>query len=136
MNTTRLLSPFALSLLALAPAGCGHRDTIVGKWQGTVTQPRGTMNTTFEFTPDGKEIIGIQGNMGAMPITMGGAGAYTVSDTTLTQTLTTLTFGGRSMPVPTAQAKPQSNTFTLDGDHLTLTNPGSRQSLTLTRMKE
>ena len=54
------MSPhFALALMApaLALAGCSHKPTIVGKWQGTVTQPRGTMNTTFEFMPDGKETM-------------------------------------------------------------------------------
>src|SRR5665213_87876 len=59
-----LVSVFAL-------AGCGHKDTLVGKWQGTTTTQQGSaMNTTFEFMPDGKENLGIQGSMGAMTIAM------------------------------------------------------------------
>lgn len=134
MKHTRPLSLLALSLLTLA--GCSHKATLVGKWQGTATQPNGTMNTTFEFAPDGKETIGIEGNMGNIPITMSGTGTYTANDTTLTQTITAMTIGTRTMPLPADQAAPQSSPFTLDGDHLTLTRPGSRQSLTLTRVKQ
>jgi len=130
-------APFlALALLAAALAGCSHKPTIVGKWQGTVTQRGGTMNTTFEFAPDGKETMGIQGSMGAMSVTMSGTGTYTVSDNTLTQTLTSATVNGQTMALPPAQTHPQSSPFTLDGDHLTLTNPGNKQSLALTRVKE
>jgi len=134
MKTTRLPSPFALSLLALAPAGCGHRDTIVGKWQGTVTQPRGTMNSTFEFTQDGKETINTSVSaMGRMlPISI--SGTYTVDGANLTQTLTTMTVSGQSRPVPAYAVKPGA--FTLDGDHLTLKDPSNKQSYTLTRVKE
>ena len=38
--------------------------------------------------------------------------------------------------MPAAQSQPQSSPFTLDGDHLTLTNAATKQSLTLTRVKE
>ncbi len=134
----RRVPPVALALVApaLALAGCSHKPTIVGKWQGTVTQPRGTMNATFQFMPDGKETMGIQGSVGAMPVTMSAAGTYTVSDITLTQTLTSATVNGQAMPMPAAQSQPQSSPFTLDGDHLTLTNSATKQSLTLTRVKE
>jgi hypothetical protein len=127
-----------LSLLfsALALAGCAPKKSIVGKWQGAVTQRGGTMNTTFEFTPDGKENVGIQGGMGAFSVNMGASGTYTVTGSNLTQTLTAMTFGGRTVPVPAGQAQPQTNGFTLDGDHLTLSNPSSKESLTLTRVKE
>lgn len=125
-----LVSVFALT-------GCGHKDTLVGKWQGATTTRQGSaMNTTFEFTPDGKENLGIQGSMGAMSIAMRGTGTYTVSGSNLTQTITSVTVGSKTMPVPPAQVKPQTGAFTVDGDHLTLTNPGNHQSVTLTRVKE
>ena len=127
-----------LSLLfsTLVLAGCASKKSIVGKWQGAVTQRGGTMNTTFEFTPDGKENVGLQGNMGAMAMNMSASGTYTVASGNLTQTLTSMTFGGKTVPIPAGQAQPQTNAFTLDGDHLTLTNPSSKQSLALTRVKE
>lgn len=131
--------PLVISLLIpmLALTGCGHKNTLVGKWQGTTTSPQGsTMNTTFEFTPDGKENLGIQGSMGAMTIAMSGAGTYTVDGSTLTQNITSFTIGGKTMPVPPNQAKPQAGAFTVDGDHLTLTNPSTKQSVALTRVKE
>ncbi|MDQ2799045.1 MAG: hypothetical protein M3Y13_05315 [Armatimonadota bacterium] len=130
-------SALFLLVSACALAGCGHKDTLVGKWQGTTTTQQGsTMNTTFEFTPDGKENLGIQGSMGAMSIAMSAVGTYTVSSNNLTQTITSVTVGSKTMPVPAAQAKPQTGAFTVDGDHLTLTNPGNHQSVTLTRVKE
>ncbi len=125
-----------LLLPALALSGCAPKKTIVGKWQGSVAQRGGTMNTTFEFTQDGKENIGLQEQMGAMSINMSASGTYSVADTTLTQNMTSMTFGGKTIPVPANQAQSQTNSFTLDGDHLTLTNPGNKQSLSLTRVKE
>lgn len=132
------LSALALSLLlpVLALTGCAPKKTIVGKWQGAVTQPGGTMNTTFAFTQDGKENIALEEKMGAMSLNMSASGTYTVADANLTQNLTSMTFGGKTVPVPANQSHAQTNSFTLDGDHLTLTNPGNKQSLTLTRVKE
>ena len=122
-----------VSLLAPILAGCGHKDTLVGKWQGTSTQQGGAMNATFEFTPDNKETIQVQSSMGQATLAMAVSGTYAVSGTSLTQTLTTMTMNGRTFPVPAHPPTPQP--FTLDGDHLTLTNPGSQQSITLTRVK-
>lgn len=124
----------ALVLLALAPAGCGHKATLVGKWQGTITQPNGAMNSTYEFTPDGKETINSQANAGGMTMNVGVSGTYTVNGSNLTQNFTTMTMGARTMPLPAHPAQP--GPFTLDGDHLTLPNPSGKQSLTLTRVKE
>ena len=127
---------FSLLIAALILVGCGYKNSVVGKWSGAVTQPGGTMNTMFEFTPDGKENISLQGSMGAISINMSAVGTYTVTGSNLTQNLTSMTFGSKTMPVPASQAQAQTNAFTLDGDHLTLTNPSSKQSLTLTRVKE
>ncbi len=124
----------ALPVMALALAGCAHKDTIVGKWKATITQPGGAVNTTLDFTPDGKETITGQGGSGGMTMTITANGTYTVSGSNLTQNLTTMTMGTRTMPIPPHPAQP--GPFTLDGDHLTLTNPSSNQSLTLTRVKE
>lgn len=135
MNTPPALQPiprFALALLGLTLAGCAHKDTIVGKWQGTTAQPGGAMKSTFEFTPDGKETISGQMSTGGMTMTVAVSGTYTVSGTNLTQTLTTMTLGARSMPLPAHDSAPAP--FTLDGDHLTVTTFGRKESLT--RAKE
>ncbi len=138
-NTSPVLRPdprlaFALLAPVLALAGCSHKPTIVGKWQGTVTQPSGTMNSTFEFKPDGKETISGQANAGGMTMNIGASGTYQVDGANLTQTLTTMTMGTRTMPIPTHSSKPTP--FTLDGDHLTMTDPSGKQPMTLTRVKE
>lgn len=125
---------FALVLLPYVLAGCAPKPTIVGKWQGTVTQAGASLNTTMEFTSDGKEKITAQGSGGGGgTVDISATGTYAVSGTDLTQTLTTMTLRGQTLPIPPGQAK--HGAFTLDGDHLTLTNPGSNQSLTLTRVK-
>lgn len=121
--------------LALALTGCSHKPTIVGKWQGTTTRQGMTMNTTYDFSQDGKETISFQTSGGPISVSMGGSGTYTVSGSSLTQNITTMSMGSMTMPLPAAQAKPQTGTFTLDGDHLTLTAPNSQQTVTLTRVK-
>lgn len=136
-NTRPALRPIPLlasALLGLALAGCAHKDTIVGKWQGTITQPNGTMNSTYEFTPDGKETINGQASSAGMTMNIGVSGTYTVNGANLTQTLTTMTLGTRTVPMPAHPSNPAP--FTLDGDHLTLTDPSGKQTMTLTRVKQ
>lgn len=138
-NTRHILHTvprLALTLLvpALALAGCSHKPTIVGKWQGTVTQSNGSMNSTFEFAPDGKETISSLANAGGMTMKVSGNGTYTVDGTNLTQTLTGVTVNGGNIPLPARPGKPSP--FTLDGDHLTLMDPSGKQSMTLTRVKQ
>lgn len=122
--------------LALTLVGCAHKPTIVGKWQGTTTNQGGTVNSTFEFTQDGKETMTFQASGGPISITMGGTGTYTTDGGNLTQNITSMTMGSMSMALPPDKAKPQTSAYTLDGDHLTLTNPSSKGSVTLTRVKE
>ena len=92
--------------------------------------------STFDFTQGGKETVSFTTSGGPISLTMGGSGTYTVSSDSLTQNITSMTLGTMTMPPPPGVAKPQTGTFTLDGDHLTLTNPTTHQSLTLTRVKE
>ena len=124
-----------LSLLALT--GCAHKPTLVGKWQATTATPQGgTLASTFTFAEDGKETLTVSAGGGPISITMGGSGTYTVSGDSLTQTMTSMSLGTISMALPPDKSKPQTGPFTLDGDHLTLSNPTTHQSLTLTRVKE
>ena len=130
----RAVPLLALALPFLALAGCAHKDTLVGKWQGTVTQPGGSIYATFDFTPDGRETIHSAINQGARTRTIDVRGTYRVNGTNLTQNLTAMTMDFQTMPIPPNQA--QTAPFMLEGDHLTLTNPGTGESLTLTRVKE
>ena len=124
-----------LSLLTLA--GCAHKPTIVGKWQGNTTTPQGgALASTFTFTEDGKETLSVAASGGPISITMGGSGTYTVSGDSLTQNITSMSMGAMNVTLPPDKAKPQTGTFTVDADHLTLNNPTTHQSLTLTRVKE
>lgn len=140
MTLTRTAPPrlalygFAL-LVPLALTGC-HKDTIVGKWQGTTTSKGQAAKMTFDFTQDGKEAISMETTGGPISMTVGMGGTYTVSGKTLTQSITSGTFMGMTMNLPADKSKPQTGTFTLDGDHLTLTTPTDKQPLTLTRVKE
>jgi len=143
MNPTRAalsrlpLSGLALLVLPLALTGC-HKDTIVGKWQGTTTQKGQTAKMTFDFTKDGKETVAMEATGGPISMTFGMGGTYTVSGSSLTQNITSATIMGITIPMPADKAKPQTGTFTLDGDHLTLSDPTGKQTqaLTLTRVKE
>ncbi len=141
MNTTHPAVPrlplvgFALLALPLALAGC-HKDIIVGKWQGTTTSKGQAAKMTFNFTQDGKETISMETTGGPISMTVGAGGTYTVSGSSLTQNITSATIMGMTMNLPADKAKPQTGTFTLDGDHLTLTTPTDKQALTLTRVKE
>lgn len=120
-----------LALLALTVAGCAPKPTLVGKWQGTVTQPSRTMNTLFEFTPDNKETVTV--TAAGVPASVIIHGTYKVDGANLTQAFTTMTMGSRTAPAPATPSSPRP--FTLDGDHLTLSDPTGKQSLTLTRVK-
>ena len=135
----RSLTPIRAAIVTctlLALAGCAHKPTLVGKWQGSTTTPQGgALSSTFEFTQDGKETISFQASGGPIAITMGGSGTYTTDGSNLTQNITSMSMGSMTIPVSPDKAQPQTSSYTLDGDHLTLTSPTSKQSLTLTRGK-
>ncbi len=123
----------ALSLLAFALAGCASpKPTVVGKWQGTVTQPGGNMSTLFEFTPDNKETITV--TPVGVPTIIVIHGTYAINGANMTQTFTTITMGSQTRPAPASSGSPRP--FTLDGDHLMLSDPTGKQTMTLTRVKQ
>lgn len=124
-----------LALLALPLAGC-HKDTIVGKWQGTETSKGQAAKMTFDFTKDNKETLSMETTGGPISMTVAMNGTYTASGDSLTQNMTSASVMGMTIPLPPDKAKPQTAAFKLDGDHLTLTDPSGKQSLTLTRVKE
>ncbi len=133
--------PHFILALMIAPmllllTGC-HKDTVVGKWQGTSPGPGGTpIAMTYNFTQDNKETVGIQTQGGPVSFTVNIAGTYKVDGANLTQTITAMTMGTQTINLPPDKAKSETGPFTLDGDKLTLTNPQSKQSMTLTRVKE
>ncbi len=136
-----MMRPQCIPALMIAPmllllTGC-HKDTVVGKWSGTAPGPGGaSVAMTYNFTEDGKETIGIQTQGGPVSFTVNGAGTYKVDGANLTQTITSMTMGTQTFNLPANRVKPHTAPFTLDGDKLTLTNPQSGQSISLTRVKE
>lgn len=132
--------PLFIPALLLAPVllltGC-HKDTVVGKWSGTAPGPGGAgFAMTYNFTEDGKETvdIGTQGGPAAFSMNIGGT--YKVDGANLTQTITSMTFGSRTISLPPGKSQPHTGPFKLDGDKMTLTNSQSGQTMTLTRVKE
>lgn len=112
-------------------AGCAHKDPLVGTWKGTYPTPRGlTANTTLTLTEDGKDTMNTQMTGPGMSARIDGAGTYTVSGSTLTQTFTTLNFNGR--PFPRSKGPiPEAAQFKIEGDTLTIVSPqGGTQTLT------
>ena len=112
MKNTRPAVLVALLTSAFVQVGCAPKPTIVGKWQGTMTQPGGAVNTTMEFTPDGKETISAQAPVAGTPMDIGVSGTYKVDGTNLTQTLTTMTMRGRTMPIPPTRPVPRRSHWT------------------------
>lgn len=127
-----MIAPILLLLLT----GC-HKDTVVGKWQGTSPGPGGSpVAMTYNFTQDGKETIDIQTQGGPVTFQVTGAGTYTADGANLTQTITSMTIKNKTFTLPASQIKAHTAPFKLNGDTLTLTNPQSEQSMSLTRVKE
>ena len=125
-----MLVPTLLLLLT----GC-HKDTLVGKWSGTAPGPGGAaFAMTYNFTEDGKETINAATQGGPVSFTVNVTGTYTVDGVNLTQTITSGAMGSRTFNLPPSRVP--TAPFTLDGDRLTLTNPQSGQTMTLTRVKE
>ncbi len=124
------------SALMLLLTGC-HKDTVVGKWSGTAPGPgNATVAMTYTFAEDGKETIGAQTQGGPVSFAVNGTGTYKVDGANLTQTITSVTMGTRAFNLPASKIQPHTAPFNLDGDKLTLTNPQSEQTMTLTRVKE
>lgn len=132
----RLLFIPALMIVPLLLTGC-HKDTVVGKWSGTLPGPGGAaLAATYNFTEDGKETVGIQTQGGPAAFTVNVTGTYKVDGANLTQTITSMTMGTQTFNLPPGRSQPKTAPFTLDGDKMTLSNPQSGQTMTLTRVKE
>jgi hypothetical protein len=138
MNTTtisRFLATTVIGGLLILATGCGH-NSIVGKWQGNVPIQGQTVPVTMEFKSDGTETqtASVQSPIGTMSIVANGT--YTVKDTDLQMTQTSVTLNGRTSPAMPQATKVQTVPFKLDGDTLTLTPPNTAQPATLTRVKQ
>ncbi|MBV9852531.1 MAG: hypothetical protein JO250_22935 [Armatimonadetes bacterium] len=132
----RIMKGSVAGLLAGALlAGCAHKATIVGTWTGTSTTPQGVvLQSTWVFTEDGKCTVSAHANLGPMgQPSIGGSGTYTATDTTITQTLNTLSEDQRTRTVATP--KPVTYQYTLNGDTLTLSGGNLPAVLNLVRQK-
>ena len=124
----------AAGLLAgAALAGCAHKDPLVGTWTGTATTARGVIQNTWQFNADGSSKVSMQVTSGPQAsLQASSTGTYTVSGTTLTNTMNSITEGGRTKTFTTG--RPEALQYTLNGDTLTLTEPQMPSPQVLTRV--
>ena len=131
-------------LLAALPLGCAHQTpataiatpSLAGIWHGTTTTPQGaTALSTFTFTADGRETMAVQLSAAGHSVSLSTAGTYALSHAQLTQTITAVTVNGKPAPLSTGSARSETDRYTLRGDTLTVTKPGSPIPLVLTRQK-
>jgi len=142
-NTVRTRATgLLLVALLLLLAGCS-RPSVVGKWSGNLdlaklmpvgpnTLPVGmspNIALTMEFKPDNTLTQVAKAPFGDVPIT----GTYKVDGDRIEMHLEKATMMGRTMNLPSPQ-QPQSSTFKVEGDTLTITRNG--QPVTFTRVKE
>lgn len=121
-----------------AAAGCAHKPTVVGTWNGSTTMPQGkTVKSTLTFTGDGKETLQAQAPSPLGDFTFQAGGTYTATDTTLTQNLTsfTMSMNGKTLPAGAGMTKTETDQMKLDGDTLTLTSPNGKSPQVFTRAK-
>lgn len=114
-------------VFAVMTVGCAKKDTIVGKWQGTLPVGGQTATMTITFNPDGTEVQTVEG--GGQKITI--AAHYTVKDGTLTHTVDRSFVNGQ---VTASTVTTASFEYKLDGDKLTLTRKGVSSNFILTRV--
>ena len=112
-------------------AGCAHKPSIVGKWQGNQSTQFALI---IEFKSDGTQINSVSSPLGQIVET----GTYQADGKRLTETLGRVTVNG--IPVPLSASHPPGagdGTYTLESDTLTITEDNqaaSGKSYTLHRM--
>jgi hypothetical protein len=114
----------ALCIVTALPlvTGCEKPNPIVGKWQLSQNVGGTAMAFTREFKADGTEIM-----TGPSPGAMNAEMTYTASGNTLTETVTSMTMDGKTIKtdpsqMPANAPKYVTESFTLDGDKLTISN--------------
>lgn len=129
MQKRGMVTGITLMLLA----GCSHPATVVGTWTGTRSTPQGVSETsTMTFTSDGKLTQSSDIVRGRQTYHLVGSGVYTANGNQLAQTMNTITINGRSMPIPADHTNTEHDTFQLNGNTMTLTDP-QHHTQTLTR---
>ena len=135
-NTARRRAVGLLLAGAALTAGCAHKPTVVGTWSGTQTSSQGlAVKQTWTFNADGSSSFSMQALSGPMAGTpLSAVGTYTVTDTTLTNSINSMSEGARTKTV--AAPKPEAFQYTLNGDTLNLTEPTMSSPLVLTRVSQ
>ena len=120
----------------LLATGCSHKPAYLGTWNATTNAPQGTpIKMTLTLTEDGKETVVAQASSPVGSVTMQANGAYTATDTALTQNFTSATLNGKPMPAGSGPIQSETDQFKVDGDTLTLTPPNGRAPQAFTRAK-
>jgi hypothetical protein len=143
-NYTRATKLVVLLLTATLPLGCAHKtplpptpvSPLVGIWQGKALTPHGTtVQSTFSFTPDGRETMALQLHTNGHTLSIGSTGTYTATSTQLTQTITEATMNGKAIALSPHAPRTETDQYTLHGDTLIVTKPGSPSPFVMTRQR-
>jgi len=116
---------------ALLLSGCHPSNPLVGKWQSKLTQLGHSASMTREFRADGTETITFGAGSAETQMT------YTVDGQTLTENVTGMSIAGKQVAADSPQApggipKNVKETFTLDGDKLTISSKENGVNINLT----
>jgi len=121
------------AVVIAAAAGCKPANPILGKWQITTTMMGAQLTITREFKDDGTETLSNPGGMNAEM-------TYSINGNQLHEKATAITIAGNTLKIdpnnPATAQKELIETFTVNGDKLTITNSstgGVQASQTFTR---
>jgi hypothetical protein len=111
------------AIIAFLIAGCQKANPLIGKWQTTQSGFGMSITTTREFKTDGTETM----VSGTPPAAMSADMTYTVDGNKLVEAVSRITMGKQTIQVdpskvPAGSPKNLTETYTLDGDKLTITN--------------
>jgi hypothetical protein len=126
------------AVAAVASVGCQGANPLVGKWQMTQDVMGAPVTVVREFKADGTETM-----TNGMPGIMSTEIKYTVDGNKLNESVTGMTIDGQTVAVDATKLPPNApesmtETFSVDGDKLTIANTttGVQVTQTFDRVKE
>ncbi len=132
----RLIPPLLSLALCAALAGCGARtpaQRIVGIWQGRMTAGSVTVPARWELHADGTQSVALTLPQGLLTA----EGTYLLHDGTLTRRTTSrvVVLNGEKKAMPLINPMETTYQCQVTEDTLTLTQPDTQETITLTREK-
>ena len=135
-NQRWILIGLGLTFVGLTVVGCKPANPLIGKWTMTQTIFGMTVTQTREFKADGTETMSSGG-----PVAMGAEMTYTTDGGKLTESVTSMTFGGKTTKINISQQQPNSpkslsESYTVNGNTLIITNTKGGNSVSQTYTRE